>query len=128
MDLRKWSKSELEYGKKVLNSGLLGIRSGQKEFLDGQPFAGFVTDSLRSAVSPAALGVCVGLLGSCSHRHRNSLAKALTFGLIGGAIGFGASLAWESRRLASSAAQEASRNVTRIRDERWMKKNSIAYA
>lgn len=128
MDLRNWSKSELEYGKKVLSSGLLGALSGQQEFLDGQTFTGFLADSLRMAVPSAAIGVCVGFLGSCSHSRRNSMAKALTFGLLGGAIGFAAGVAWESRRLASSAAHGASRNVTQVRDERWMKKHSIAYA
>jgi hypothetical protein len=128
MDLRDLSKSELEYSKKVLNSGLLGIHSGRQEFLEGQPLPGFLTASLRSAISPAAIGVGVGLLGSCSRRQRNTLGKALVFGLLGGAIGLGASFAWENRRLASSAAHQASRNMARIRDERWMKKHSIAYA
>lgn len=127
MDLPNWS-SQFEYGRKMLNSGLLGARDGQEEFLDGRPLGAFLADSLRTAVSPAAIGLCVGLLGSCQRNRRNSLARALSFGLLGGAIGFGASLVWENRRLASSAVQGASRNVIRIRDERWMKKNSIAYA
>ena len=128
MGLRGWSKRELEYGRNILNSGVLGARSGQEEFLDGRPLGGFLAESLRTAVSPAAVGICVGLLGSCSRHRRNSPGRALAFGLLGGLIGFGASVAWENRRLASSAVQGASRNVIRICDERWMKKHSIAYA
>jgi hypothetical protein len=37
MNLREWSESEVEYGRKVLNSGLAGARSGQEAFLNGRP-------------------------------------------------------------------------------------------
>jgi hypothetical protein len=127
MDPRDWSKSELACGKEVPNSGLQA-GFGQPESLEGRESNGFRSDSLRTAVPPAAVGLCVGLLGGCQLTKRNSLARALAFGLLGGAIGFGASVAWENRRFASNAVQRASRNVIRIRDERWMKKHSIAYA
>lgn len=127
MDLGNWSKTELESGKEVVNSGL-EAGSGQQDSLEGRESNGFRADSLRTAVPPAAIGLCVGLLGGCQLTKRNSVARALGFGLLGGAIGFGASVAWENRRFASNAVQRVSRNVIRVRDERWMKKHSIAYA
>ena len=36
MDLRDWSKSNTEYGKKLLDSGIEGARSGQEAFLNGK--------------------------------------------------------------------------------------------
>ena len=128
MVVRDWSKSEVEYGRKVLESALEGARSGREEFLKGKPLSGFLSESVRHALEPAAVGVCIGVLGSCPGNRSKSVRRALAFGLLGGAVGLGASLAWESRRLTASAAYGASRNINRVRDERWMKKHSIAYA
>lgn len=128
MSLRRWSRSEVEYGRSILSSGLQGVRDGREEFLVGRPLGGFLGQSVRKAVPPAAIGLCIGMLGSCPRDRRSSFGKLLLFGLIGGAIGFGASVAWESRRLTASAAQGASRNISRVRAERWMEKHSIAYA
>jgi hypothetical protein len=50
------------------------------------------------------------------------------FGLLGGAIGFGAGIAWENRRLAASAASGALRNIGRVRDEHWLERHPIDYA
>jgi len=44
------------------------------------------------------------------------------------AIGFGASLAWQTRRLARSITRGALRNVSRVRDEHWLEKHPIDYA
>jgi hypothetical protein len=52
----------------------------------------------------------------------------LAFGLLGGAIGFGAGVAWESRRLTASVAGSALRNIGRVRDEHWLTKHPIDYA
>ncbi len=128
MSLRRWSRSEVEYGRRLLNSGLDGARWGREAFLHGGPLAGFVGESIRNAFEPAAIGACIGLLGSFSGSRNKSVGRALAFGLVGGVIGLGASLAWESRRLTASAAGEATRNINRVRDERWMEKHSIAYA
>ena len=127
MGLRRWSRSEVEYGRRVLNSGLEGARSGGAAYLKGVPFAGFVGESIRTGLSPAAAGAYIGVLGCCAGNRRNSIGRMLAFGLLGGALGLGASVAWKSRRLTASAVSEASRNVKRVRGEHWMKKNFIAY-
>jgi hypothetical protein len=128
MSLRKWSRSEVEYGRKVLKSGLEGARSGRERFLNGKPLVGHVNESIRSAMQPAALGVCIGMLGACPGNRNRSVGRVVVFGLLGGAIGLGASFAWENRGLTASAALAASRSIGRVRDERWMQKNFIAYA
>ena len=128
MGLLKWSKSEVEYGRKILNSGLRGARSANEAFYQGMPLAEFLSDSVRGASQAAAVGACIGVLGSCPGNRNKSIGRALAFGLLGGAIGLGASVAWKSRALTASAVYGASRNIRRERDERWMKKHSIAYA
>ncbi len=128
MGVREWSKFEVDYGRKVLNSGLEGARSGREAFLDGKSLAPFLSESVRNALKPAAIGVCIGVLGSCPGNRHNSVGRVLAFGLLGGTIGFGAGVVWENRRLAASVAGGALRNIDRMRDEHWLERHPIDYA
>ena len=128
MALRKWSKSNLDYGRKVLNSGLEGARSGREAFLKGGPLVPYLNESVRNAWEPAAIGACIGLLGSYSGNGRRSISRAFAYSLLGGALGFGAGVAWESRRLTASVARGALRNIDRVRDEHWFEGHPIDYA
>jgi hypothetical protein len=79
-------------------------------------------------LKPAALGACFGLLSSYRSNRRTSLCKAIAYGVIGGAIGFGAGVAWESRRLASSVSSGALKNMSKVCDEHWLELHPIDYA
>ena len=127
MSLLTWSRSEVEYGRKVLNSGLEGARSGREAFLSGRPLTPLLSESVRNACKPAAIGAGVGVLGSCSGS-RKSIGRVLAFGLLGGAIGFSAGVVWQNRRLVASTARGAWRNIDEVRDERWLEKHPIDYA
>jgi hypothetical protein len=127
MGFRQWSKTEVEYGRRVLNSGLEGARSGREAFLDGRSLTPFLSDSVRNALKPAALGAVLGVLGGFSGNHR-SVGKTLAFGLLGAAIVFGAGLAWESRDLTANAAASAWKNIRKVRDEHWFETHPIDYA
>jgi len=128
MDLREWSKSNADYGRRLLDSGIAGALSGREEFLNGESITPFLSESVRGAVIPAVLGTCVGALGSYSGYRQKSIVRTLAFGLVGAVIGLGAGLAWESRRLTASAAGGALKNIGRVRDERWLAKHPIDYA
>jgi hypothetical protein len=128
MGLRTWSKSEVEYGRKVLNSGLEGARSGREAFLHGRSLTPFLSESVQNALKPAALGACIGVLGSCPGNRHKSILRVLAFGVLGGALGFGAGIVWENRRLAASVAGGALSNIDRVRDEHWLEKHPIDYA
>jgi hypothetical protein len=128
MDLRKWSKSNADYGRRLLDSGMEGARSGREAFLNGESLTPFLNETVRGAVRPAVLGACIGVLGSCPRSRQKSLTRTLAFGLLGGAIGLSIALAWESRRLTASAAGGALRSMGRVRDERWLAKHPIDYA
>jgi hypothetical protein len=52
----------------------------------------------------------------------------LAYGLLGGAIGFGAAVVGESRCLTASIAGGALKNIGRVRDEHWLSKHPIDYA
>jgi hypothetical protein len=68
------------------------------------------------------------VLSSYPGYREKSITRALVYGLLGGAIGLGAGLAWESRRLTASVAGGALRNIGRVRDEHWLSKHPIDYA
>jgi hypothetical protein len=128
MALREWSKSNANYGRKLVNSGIEGARSGRKAFLNGEPLTPFMSESVRRALRPAAVGACLGVLGSYPRCRPKSISRALACGLLGGAIGLGAGVAWESRHLTASAASGALKNIGRVRDEQWLTKHPIDYA
>jgi hypothetical protein len=128
MDLREWSKSNAEYGRRLLDSGIAGARSGREAFLKGESLKPFLGESVRTAMLPALLGACIGVLGGYSRCRQKSFVRAVAFGLLGGAVGLGAGLAWESRRLTASAAGGALKNIGKVRDERWLITHPIDYA
>jgi len=70
----------------------------------------------------------VGVLGSYPGYRQKSVARALTYGLLGGVLGLGAGVVWESRRLTASVAGSALKNIGKVRDERWLTKHPIDYA
>ena len=128
MTLRQWSSSNLHYGRKLLDSGLEGARSGEHAFLGGARLSPFLNRSARTALAPAALGACLGFFGSHPGSRHRSAARAFTCGALGGIVGFGAGVAWDSRRLAASIASGAMRNIGRVRDEHWLDRHPIDYA
>jgi len=128
MEVRKWVKSNVDYGRQLVDSGIEGARSGQAEFFDGKPLAPFVGDSLRGSILPATLGVCAGMLIGYSLFKRKSAGSTLIYGLLGGALGFGAGFAWESRELGASVAGSAMKSIGKTRDEHWLAQNPIDYA
>ena len=77
---------------------------------------------------PAAVGAILGLLGNFAGNHPKSTKRALAFGFLGGAIGLGIGIAWQSRELTACAANGAWRNIGRVRDEHWLETHPIDYA
>ncbi len=128
MEVHNWSKSELEYGRRVLNSVLEGARGGREAFLKGRSLTPFLSEEVRNALKPAAVGACIGLLGSYLGDHRSSIGRALAFGFVGWAIGLGVGVAWKTRGLTECVASNAFRNIGKLRDEHWLKRHPIDYA
>ena len=128
MDIRKWSKVNAEYGRELFHSGIEGARSGGEAFLSGDSPAPLLSESVRSALKPAVLGACLGVLGSRPGSGEKSVSRALAYGLLGGVLGFGAAVVWESRCLAASVAGGALKNIGKVRDEHWLTKHPIDYA
>ena len=128
MGLRTWSKSNLEYGRKVLDSGLEGAHTGREAFLNGRPLTPFLNESVSHAWKPAALGACLGALAGYPGNGHKSAHKMFAFGILGATFGFIAGVAWESRGFTLSVARGALRNVEKARDQHWLETHPIDYA
>jgi hypothetical protein len=128
MTLREWSNSSIEYGRKLVDSGVQGARSGERAFLDGRRLTPYLNRSARIALGPAAVGACLGVLGSNPRARRTSSTRAFLCAALGCVVGFGAGIAWKSRGLAASVASGAIRNIGRVRDEHWLERHPIDYA
>jgi hypothetical protein len=128
MELGEWVKSNVDYGRRLVGSGIDGARSGQDEFLNGEPLAPFLGESAKGALIPAVVGACVGVIVSYPMSRRKSPAVTLVYGLLGCVVGLSAGFAWKSRHLSTSAASGALKNIGKVRDEQWLNKNPINYA
>jgi hypothetical protein len=128
MGLGKWVKSNVDYGKRLVDSGIEGARSGQDDFLNGEPLAPYLGESVKGALLPAAIGVCVGVLAGYPIWRRKSKTVTLAYGLLGGAIGLTTGMAWKSRHLSASVAGSAMKNIGKVRDQQWLTKHPIDYA
>src|SRR5690348_13294319 len=102
MNINSWLTPNLEYGRKLLRSAVDGAHRGEEEYLRGKSLHLFVDKSAWQALKPAAVAGFIGVLGAYSGQRRRSPARALTCGVLGGTIAFGAALAWESRGLTAS--------------------------
>src|SRR5581483_1403054 len=129
MTLREWSKSEIDYGRRLVSSGLAGARASSEAFLKVNRLDPLLANSLRHAWLPAAIGAGLGLLAANEPRGRRcSATSVLGYCLLGAAIGFTAGLAWETRSLVGSVATGALDGVEKVRDEHWFEKHPIDYA
>ena len=128
MNVMEWSKSNADYGRKLVDSALEGARTGEGEFLKGESVAPFLSKTARQALAPAVIGACLGALGGYLGNGRRSKTTSLACAFMGGAIGFGASMVWSSRHFTASVASGAWKRISKTRDEHWFEKNPIDYA
>lgn len=133
MSARQWFRSNVEYVRKLANSGLEGAGRGREEFLEGEDVAPFLADAARQAVTPALVGACLGALGALfgerrPRGERPSADRTAAYCVLGGAIGFGAGLAWKTQGLAANIARRGLQNTRPVRDERWLERHPINYA
>src|SRR5579864_5544024 len=104
MNFLEWSKSSVDYGQKLVNSALEGAHEAEDEFLKEESFTSGLSESARHALAPAVVGAFLGALGGSLGHGRRSSTRTVAFGLLGGAIGFGAGMVWENREFTASVA------------------------
>jgi len=128
MSFLDWPKSSVDYGRKLVASAIEGARTGEDEFLKKETLAPYFSKSAERAVIPTVIGACFGAAAGYLGNGRRSGARALAYGFVGGVIGFGAGVLWESREFTASVASGAWKSISKTRDEHWFDKNPIDYA
>jgi hypothetical protein len=128
MNFLEWSKSSVEYGQKLVSSALDGAREGEYTFLKEEALAPYLGGSARQAFVPGVIGAYLGVLGGSLGHKRHSTSRTVAMGLLGGAVGFGLGLLWESRELGATVASSSWDRINKARDEHWFEKNPIDYA
>jgi len=117
-------KSEITYLRYLTGAVLEGITSARKATA-GRSF----TPVLTTAVwTPMAIGAAIGVLSASLNRKNRPAYRVAVGGLLGSALGFGASVAWTSRDFTGAVAWSTIQKVNSVRDARWLEKNPINYA
>ena len=115
------------YGRKLINAGISGIRSGRQELGPGSVsncVVAAVPDSFKLAVA----GACLGLLPGLLMRRRSRTSTTIALAAAGGALGFCAGFTWKTRKVTGNLAHSALREVRKVNDERWLERHPIDYA
>jgi hypothetical protein len=128
MTLREWSDSQINYGRKLMNSGLEGAHQAEDEYLHGEAVGPFIKTGALNSFVPAVVGACIGALSAQPGNGRKSAVKAVGFGMLGCVVGFAAGLAWCTRGLTERVASGAWKGVEKVRDEHWLETHPIDYA
>jgi hypothetical protein len=118
---------KLAYGRKLVNAGVSGVRTGYRKF-DPQQTSALIASSVDKSLKLAALGVCLGMLPALILRRNARGKNAVVFGALGGALGFCAGFSWRTRKLTSSLAHSAIHEVHLAQDQHWLETNPIDYA
>jgi hypothetical protein len=118
----------VHYGRAVFESGISGLRSGEKSYLHGQSLSAVLAPPARNSLRIGVIGACLGLLALPREPRNKRLAKSIFYGAVGSAIGFCAGLAWNTRELTGSAARSALRQMGSTRDNLWLERHPIDYA
>ena len=122
------SDRSLDYGRKLMHASASGIRQAQQSGVEGHSASTVWIDSARDSLLLAAACACATLLPSSLARRHRRFGRAITFGAVGSALGFCAAFAWNTRKLTSSMAHSAYREVQKVRDEHWLEVHPIDYA
>jgi hypothetical protein len=121
-------RSNLNYGRRLVKSGVAGLFHGRDEHLQGQALSQVLTRSMRASLALTALGAGTGLLRYYLPARRARLAKTIASGFAGGAIGFALAFAWKTRGLAESMSCSAVKQMNVVRDQHWLDRHPIDYA
>ncbi len=121
------ASGKLAYGRKLVNAGISGVRSGHQQF-DPEKASALMTSSAQESITLGLAGACLGVVPAVLLARRSRSANAFVFGVIGGVLGFIGGFSWKTRSLTSTLAHSAGREVRRVRDEHWLEGNPIDYA
>ena len=120
-------KTNLAYGKELVESGIEGASEARKTVLAEEDKADLVHVAVQESWQSATIGAMAGaLVGVLSDEEKPT--RGVIFGvLLGAAVGYASSFAWKTRPLTSAMSRGAGKRIGTVRDEHWLTKNPINY-
>jgi len=120
--------NSVRYGRKLVSAGITGVRTGQDSARGEQRLSKVAAEAAQGSLALAAVGACAGLMSSCLMRRDKRFANAVILGGVGSALGFLAGFSWKTRKVTSSVACSAARELGKVRDSHWLELHPIDYA
>ena len=120
--------SGVRYGRKLVNAGITGIRTGQDSARGERRLSRVAAEAAQDSLTLAAVGACAGLLSSYLLHRGKRFSNAVILSSAGSALGFLAGFSWKTRKVTSTVARSAVRELGKARDNRWLELNPIDYA
>jgi hypothetical protein len=127
MSVSETIKSNLTYGKEIVESGIEGAAEARKVALESAENADMLTAAAQESWQAAALCAMVGAILGVVADDRKPVRGVIAGGLLGLAAGFAGSFAWKTRPLTGAMAREAGRRIGAVRDEHWLADNPVNY-
>lgn len=120
-------KSNLAYGREIVESGIEGANAARKSALATQESTDMVTEAAQESWQAAALGAMAGAIFGVLADDRKPVRGVIAGGLLGMAAGFAGSFAWKTRPLTGAMAREAGKRIGAVRDGHWLAENPVNY-
>jgi hypothetical protein len=117
----------LAYGRKLINAGINGFRNGHEDLGPGS-ISNAAVAAVPESLALAAVGAALGVLPALLVRRRPRVSTTVALGALCSAAGFCLGFSWKTRKVASSLANSALREVRKAKDEHWLELNPIDYA
>jgi len=127
MSVSETIKTNLAYGKELVESGIAGANEARKVTLESPETTDMVTAAAQESWQAAAVGAMVGAIFGVLADDRKPVRGVIAGGLLGAAAGFAGSFAWKTRPLTSAMAREAGKRIGAARDEHWLETNPVNY-
>ena len=121
-------KSGMGYAGDLADTGWQGAREAGTVALNGERVTRVLTRSAQASWAATLAGAALGaLVGYLVNTKKPSLSRVGACAVLGGTVGFGTGLAWETRELSSDMARGAMRNINKVRDQRWLATHPIDF-
>mgnify|MGYP001102407405 FL=1 len=127
MSVSETIKTNLAYGKEIVESGIEGANEARKAALELPETTDMVTSAAQESWQAAAIGALVGAIFGVLADDRKPVRGVIAGGVLGAAAGFAGSFAWKTRPLTSEMAREAGKRIGAVRDEHWLATNPVNY-
>jgi hypothetical protein len=127
MSVSERIRSNLAYGKDLVESGIEGANEARRASLESAETTDMVTAAAQESWQAAAIGALAGAIFGVLADDRKPVRGVIAGGLLGAAAGFAGSFAWKTRPLTGAMAREAGRRIGVARDEHWLSENPVNY-